>query len=56
MDALQKHLVDGHETDKQQLRQLENVDEVNAFQSYKEYETTKFIYLLVHIVQSAQKR
>ena len=51
MDALQKHLVDGHETDKQQLRQLENVDEVNAFQNYKSYKTTKVIYLLVHVVQ-----
>ena len=49
MDELQKHLVGGHQADKQQLRQLENEDEVNAFQNYRRNKTKKFTYLLIDI-------
>ena len=49
LDVLQKDLVDGHEADKQQLRQLGKVDEFYIFQSNKTDKITKFFTLLFHI-------
>ena len=46
---LQKGRVDGHEADKQQLRQLENEHEVNVFFSNAITKCNKFHFLLYHI-------
>ena len=51
MDVLQKHRVDGHEANKQQLRRLENVDMVEEFQNYIDSKRNKFLLLLFYIEQ-----
>ena len=49
MDVLQKERVDGHEADKQQLRQLENEDEVNLFRNNALNKIIKIYHLLLDI-------
>ena len=51
MDTLQKDRVDGYEANKQQLRQLENVDLVKEFQNYIYSKRNEFLFLLFYIEQ-----